>query len=311
MIFCVVYWHCSIYTGTTDSPVNNFFLPFYLTLFFFINGFFSYIKPGKQMQWKHAITKRLQSLFVPSIVMCILFSLYNGYSSDEVAYNDMKGGYWFTIVAFFIYLIFISIECIARLTRNKQKLILYGSIILLFSLPSLIGHRWDNNPIYRLFSTYQIIKYLPFFYTGVISHMYRDKFYKLVSNDWIICLFIVLMIGLYIFHNRLSVWVQGYLGIFIICAIFFKFRKIFDSDNSIINMILIIGRNTLAIYFLHYFCLGGISALSPLAQNIMSNGSWLLNATLTSSIALTIIGLCILAKRCISTSNILNKLMFG
>lgn len=42
VMLCVVYWHISIYTGTTDSPVNLIYMPFYMTLFFFLNGFFSH-----------------------------------------------------------------------------------------------------------------------------------------------------------------------------------------------------------------------------------------------------------------------------
>lgn len=34
VMLCVVYWHISIYTGATDSPVNLIYMPFYMTLFF-------------------------------------------------------------------------------------------------------------------------------------------------------------------------------------------------------------------------------------------------------------------------------------
>lgn len=93
MIFCVVYWHVSIFTGTTDSPLNRIYMPFFLTLFFFINGYFSYNEGGVMPHdCVKKVFKRVKTILIPTIIMCTLYSLYSGKTVSQVLFNDMKGG---------------------------------------------------------------------------------------------------------------------------------------------------------------------------------------------------------------------------
>ena len=124
MIFCVVYWHISIYTGTTDSPVNRIYMPFFLTSFFFISGYFSYHERMMTPQdYIKKILKRVKVLLIPTAIMCTLYSLWSGKSAYQVLFSDMKGGYWFTFVTFEIYLFYILIESCLKDNRSYKTII--------------------------------------------------------------------------------------------------------------------------------------------------------------------------------------------
>lgn len=312
MIFCVVYWHISIYTGTTDSPVNVVFMPFYLTLFFYISGFFSF--SSKELTLKTRISKivrRFKTLLIPTVVMCTLYSLYCGKSIEQVLFNNMKGGYWFTFVAFEIYIFYVIAEYTMSSIRCRYRLTPYITIIVLFSLLSLVGHKWDGYSIYRLFSTYQVIKYLPFFYLGVISRQYLPVFNNLLKKDLVILVGMVAMISLYIFPSRITVCVQGYLGIYLIFAVFLKLEQYFTNTNQISGYVLTVGRSTMPIYFLHYFFLSGIAVLSTPLQLVMNQGGWVVNFLLTSSTAIILVAACIIVERVLSVSPTLHRICFG
>lgn len=310
-IFCVVYWHVSIFTGITDSPLNRIYMPFFLTLFFFISGYFSYNGGTMTLQdCVKKVFKRCKAILIPTIIMCILYSLYSGKTASQVLFNNMKGGYWFTFVAFEIYLFYILVEGCLRCNR-LYKTKFYFLLILGFSGLTAIGHKWDNLEIYRLLSIYQVIKYLPFFYFGVISRSYQDQFFRLLKTDYLLGLGFVMMIVLYLSNNRISMCTQGYLGIYLICGLFYKFKGLFDLNNSIVKSILKIGQSTLPIYFLHYFFLNGITVLSYPFQIIMNGDGWVVNGVLTGITTLFIISLCIFTDKIISISPTLHLYLFG
>lgn len=311
MIFCVVYWHISIYTGTTDSPVNRIYMPFFLTSFFFISGYFSYHERTMTPQdYIKKILKRVKVLLIPTAIMCTLYSLWSGKSAYQVLFSDMKGGYWFTFVTFEIYLFYILIESCLKDNRS-YKTIIYFLLIVGFSALTAIGHKWNNMDTYKILSVYQFMKYLPFFYLGVISRLYQDQFFRLLKSDSLLGLGIVAMVMLYLIHNRISMCIQGYLGIFLICGLFYKFRYTFDQDNYLVKLIIKIGQSTLPIYFLHYFFLNGITVLSGSFQIIMNEGGWVINGILSSVTALFIISLCIFVDKITSISPTLHLGLFG
>lgn len=146
--------------------------------------------------------------------------------------------------------------------NRLHKTIFYILLIFGFSGLTAIGHKWDNFEIYRLLSTYQVMKYLPFFYFGVIGRSYRDQFFRLLKTDYLLGLGIVMMVVLYMNNSRINVCIQGYLGIYLICGLFYKFQYLFEQNGYIVKSVLKIGQRTLSIYFLHYFFLEGITVFS-------------------------------------------------
>lgn len=184
-------------------------------------------------------------------------------------------------------------------------------LIVGFSALTAIGHKWNNMDTYKILSVYQFMKYLPFFYLGVISRLYQDQFFRLLKSDSLLGLGIVAMVMLYLIHNRISMCIQGYLGIFLICGLFYKFRYTFDQDNYLVKLIIKIGQSTLPIYFLHYFFLNGITVLSGSFQIIMNEGGWVINGILSSVTALFIISLCIFVDKITSISPTLHLGLFG
>ena len=279
---------------------------------FYINGYFSFI--GKNLTLKDSlfrITKRIKALLIPTIVMCTAYSYYSGKTIEHVLFNDMKGGYWFTFVAFEIYVFYVLVEYILSSVRNNSRITPYISIMVLFSLLGFIGHIWDECAIYKLFSTYQIIKYLPFFYFGLICRQYISVFNNLLKQDLLILLCMVLMASLYVLPSRISICIQGYLGIYLIFAIFIRFEKLFKTPSQITDFTIIIGRHTMVIYFLHYFFLKGVAVLSTPFQLIMNQGGWFVNLLCSSITVILIILACLLVEKVLTTSSSLHRICFG
>lgn len=310
-IFCVVYWHLSIYTGTTDSLLNRLYMPFFLTLFFFISGYFSYNKSNITLKkCIQKIFKRCKSILIPSIIVCTMYALYSNMTATQILYSEMKGGYWFTFTIFQIYVFYNLIELFLK-WKSIYKLTFYFLLIFVFSFIAAIGHNLMNSEIYQLFSIYQAIKYIPFFYLGIICNMKQNLFFKLITNDYLLGVAIVMMGLLYLTNSRVSFGIQGYIGIFLTYGFFYKFNFFFEYSNIFIKLILKVGQNTLPIYFIHYFLLNGISVLSTPFQFILNNGGWIINGILTSIVAIVIIFTCIVLKKIISISPTLNLILLG
>lgn len=174
-----------------------------------------------------------------------LWVLYTNRSVESVLFNEMKGGYWFTFVAFEIYVLYIILKVLLiRIQKSINELYIWCLVILLFSILAYIGHQWDNVPFWHLFSGYQVVKYIPVFILGVICKINIQRFYALLNMNWVLSLSLFIMILFYLYPNKIGTALQGYLGILLVYTIFARNTIIFGKY---------IGRHTLPIYFFHYF----------------------------------------------------------
>ena len=297
-MLCVVYWHISIYTGTTDSPVNLIYMPFYMTLFFFLNGFFSHTIILTLSEGWEKVKKRFFSLLLPTIITGSLWVLYTNRSVESVLFNEMKGGYWFTFVAFEIYVLYIILKVLLiRIQKSINELYIWCLVILLFSILAYIGHQWDNVPFWHLFSGYQVVKYIPFFILGVICKINIQRFYALLNMNWVLSLSLFIMILFYLYPNKIGTALQGYLGILLVYTIFARNTIIFGESHWVGRSLTYIGRHTLPIYFFHYFFLSGLSYMNVILRPLMVNNAWVISLIVTLLCAVIVTICCLIVEK--------------
>lgn len=121
------------------SPSMQFFVLFRMPLFFFVSGYLAY--RASQIWNLHTLGQQLLKKFhvqtIPTIVFFLLGAAILGDNFSATIMNWLsqvaKGGYWFTIVLlymFIVYYLFCYIE--ARLRRLFPKMPLWLPIALLF-----------------------------------------------------------------------------------------------------------------------------------------------------------------------------------
>lgn len=72
-IILVVYGHFFTHYLHIESPIRNFFDYWYMPLFFFISGYFSYSSNKNFYQTPKSISNRVQRLLHPAFVVCSLY----------------------------------------------------------------------------------------------------------------------------------------------------------------------------------------------------------------------------------------------
>lgn len=239
--------------------VETFMLP----IFFFITGYLSYKDRFSSGQTNRLIFKRAIMLLYPTVVICsIFFICLHGMHGDSsiisVPFNPYKGGYWYTIVAFEMYLLY---ALIANYTKKSALIVnlsyLFISIICVLIAPKItISHQ---NYFERLFSTMMVVQYLPSFLVGVLTRIYIKQCLKWKYIVIIFCIYILL----FLFDLEYARQLQFISSSFSIFLIFIKVESIISINNFISRFMVMIGKYTLQIYLFHYYIISLIVRCYP------------------------------------------------
>lgn len=312
--FCmvlVVYWHLSMF-GASDLALNQMFLSFRMPLFFFISGFFSYNQQFTPPLLLKKIKNRLLKQLLPTLVVGSLFLLYNSFDFLSVLSDINKAGYWFTIVAVEIYLLYAIPAFIVDSLKPQLRLWLFTAMLMLFGALSFIGHRWDGSALYQSLSFYRVLKYMPYFMCGVLARMYFNKFEKLICNVWFMSIAIASYVVFFNIGTKISTALCGYLGVILVYGFFYHFRSIFEDDNTVARSLQYVGTKTLSIYLLHYFILDGVVGFNSFAIEVSKNGGWLGGMIIFMLLSFVVIAMCLFIENFLDRiAPPLHRLMFG
>lgn len=240
-----------------------------MPLFFFISGFVLY-KPDVEwngiMSFKFIAKKALQ-LLVPTLVFISLYIfVYN--SPLNLLCRSGRLGYWFTIALFEYYLLYTLFRWICyRLHRHEGTdwLLLSGSAILYFAVTQSVLNRLGvNNETISLLGLDQL-RFFFYFAIGSLVRKHFSWFKELLENGKIITLLIIAFFSLFLIVHRsgftfgnammyhLYNFIGGLMALFIVLIFFYKYQYVFENTCKMGKWLQYIGRNTLAIYMLHYF----------------------------------------------------------
>lgn len=319
--FCmllVVYSHLGASINLPSIFCNDVFQSFNLPLFFFLSGFLSFSVSAPPYLFVK-VKKRLLGQLLPTVVLGFVFvTLMCGGDYEWALYHKSKAGYWFTIVAFEIYIIYSLITYLLDefSFSIKTKAIVYCvAAIAALPLSFVMGKTgFNNTPVSGLFSLVSVVSYIPFFLFGVITKMYNEKFTKIVENSWaisiVIVAFAILQVVGKIYGVQIKLVFYGVAGIMLLYMIFHNFRDFFSCRTMIGKSLSYIGKRTLPIYLTHYFLLSGVAPqiVTPVIQN---NCGWIVGFICYTTLSLVIIGVCLLIEALFRKAEPLYRICFG
>lgn len=275
----VVYCHIMTFVfHNQDTGAFVFFERIMLPIFFFISGYIAF-NDKKEYVAKTFLQVKFLALVIPALVCLCLYAIIFNRNLTEDIFDNFKGGYWFTIVLF--EMLAISVFIIKLKEKIKLK---YISLILLalvflsvLLLKILYWTDINSNSVIRLFSVTHLLHYFPYFLTGLIFRTGNinagDRLIdKIIDNRYIQLILVFAFIVLFYFENSTLRILQEFIGavlVFEIC----RMQSDFFRSNRIGIWLTKIGRNTLQIYFVHYFILfglfGKLSEIFPVTLNII------------------------------------------
>lgn len=302
----VVYQHIVLFCyGEERVFMSQFFVLFRMPLFFWLSGFLAHTVFTKEI-FNKKIKKRFFGQLIPTIVIIAIYDIWFGdfYFSDYL--TSHKGGYWFTFVLFMLFTIYAIIAYIMDMIEIKKNI----KALVLFIL-AIVGHiiniQYYDSPnfILNLLSIKHLLYYSYFFVFGVLSKMYYNLFEKFINNDLAITIIVLSFAILY----NIPISLFGFLGIPLVYKIFNHYSGLFNVNTKIGRNLSYIGKNTLQIYFLHYFLLHYID-FGDLARYFNST-SPLIGVIFSFILSIIVVTLCLIIQKIIMVSKPIYVAIFG
>lgn len=249
------------------QSVNHIIKEFRMPLFFFICGF---VLQKNHITWTYNtigsfLKKKFPIQIISTLLFLFIYTYLNNLSFVDGLFSDSKMGFWFTYVLFIFYIFYSIIMGINHYLNIQSKhadLIIFciGILFYLFLIPNIYNEIPLDNNIKNLLSL-KHWGYFTFFVGGTLVKKHFDIFTKYLDQKTLVTLCLLLFLTFNIFKN--DVLIIGWTLFCFITAItgiitFFSFFRYNSNiiDNSRLGLFLqYIGRNTLSIYFLHYFFL--------------------------------------------------------
>lgn len=178
----VVFVHLLTWSNVTsnDSPLVSVLMTFWMPLFFFVSGFFSYRKPSEWDRCKLVgiMKRKVQAQIIGAFFFC---GLYGYIMNGHVSFSNGLGAYWFTIVLFQMYLVYLVLSIISRFVGRDISLT-FMVIISILLCGSVFVYKYDTK-IAWMFRWLNLAQYFQFFTLGLMCSKLKDKFTQLLSNN--------------------------------------------------------------------------------------------------------------------------------
>lgn len=300
----------------------------HMPIFFFIAGYFSY----KASFQSPNIVKRAIQLLLPFVIVSFLWVIYFPHSGlrspldstfSGLYLSEWKNGYWFTLVLFEICVIYaIMTYALRRISifRMRFLIILITWVVLYLSL------KFFNDKLMLYLSIELVVKFYPVFFLGVILHEKANFFTKISTNTSVFTA--LLLIGAGLFYISAYSWefelnnadflivINVTLTMCVALIAIYLARswreKIYTtniSGNMSSRMWTYIGKESLAIYLLHYFFL---FPLTFLQQPMRDMGLGFVPCLAVSvAVAAAVVAVTLGVNYIISQSKLLSLLLTG
>ena len=331
-ILLVVMGHVLIFgIHKVDSAfVFKFLERVHMPLFFFISGYFTYkFVDGKVVLPN--IVSRFKQLIIPFFCVSSIWIYYFPHSGIESPLNSTweglysdtwKNGYWFTLCLFELIFIYCAIVPLFNKARNAIFQIPIVAIVYLFV--GVLATMGDSS-INAYIGIPLIYQFMPIFFAGIFAKKYANNFNATLVNSKAITLAILL--GGFLLYYSCYFWefkqVPTYvvelatsLAHFAVVMVVFsaikpwsdyEFSK--ESQSKSIRILQYIGKESLAIYLLHYFFLFPMTALR---QSMIDMTYGFVPMLVVSFIVACVIIAVVLGVKCIiSRSHLLSALVLG
>jgi fucose 4-O-acetylase-like acetyltransferase len=329
------------------SSSLQFLLLFRMPLFFFISGFLAY-KASQVWDLRNLgtlVLKKMRVQLIPTLCFFLLAtailkpSFWPGL--EESFHSPTKGGYWFTLVLLYMFLIYypfayLESKITSLFSKNKAFWISAALITLLF-LVSLAfydscyqpryfswakGYRGSMTDIHQFLldsSLGQLMLWMPFFLFGNIAHRYWNGFQKLMDSKWffpiIVLLAILCTMDALKWRTLRMAWAiipqTGAMFLLLLIALmYFRNYKHYFTKMTVIGASLqYIGRRTLDIYLIHFLFVPSLPSVGLFFKSYQHN--FITDTTLSVLFALLVIGFSVITSNILRISPFLKKWLFG
>lgn len=319
-----------------QSASMPFLMLFRMPLFFMVSGFLAY---KASLTWNLetlvAMTgKKMRVQLIPTLVFFLLACvvLYPRFrpALDACLLSPTKGGYWFTLVLLYMFVLYYLFCWLESMLGRKSWL----PVTLLFLL-SLAAYESCYLPQYCWWadgfrgkepsrwldytSVIQLMKFFPFFIFGNIVRRYWNKAQHIMDSAWffpaIVVVVTICTLDVLKWHTLRMAWanIPSTVAKFCLpCIVFMYFRHYapYMTQGTVIGSTLqYIGRRTLDIYLLHFLFMPNLPAVGAFFKANRHN--FLMDTTLSVLIAILVIVFCIIASNILRISPFFRKYLFG
>lgn len=249
----------------------------HMPLFFFISGYFSYKVVGEKIALPN-LWGRFKQLIIPFVCVSALWVFYFPHSGLQSPINSTfvglycdfsKNGYWFTPCLFGIVVIYAMIALVMR-KINKTWVQVVGVTTIWIALQYCVSPLLPKT-ISNVIGAELILRFYPIFFVGVYARKYSQQFREIITDSR--CVTLALTIGGIVLYYLCYFWEFKFIPsqirpialviyhILITIVVFAiikpwsekEFRN--NSPSWISRTLEYIGKESLAIYLLHYFFL--------------------------------------------------------
>lgn len=222
-----------------------------LPLFFFISGFCAICDKGiytMKLLWANLL-KKANFILIPTVVMFIVFMVYTGNDIWYYAMSYDKSGYWFTWVLFQTFVIYLISKYISDHFANKnwqRIIILLSPLAIMFVIFRFVGFE-SQTAVF--FEWVKVKGFYVYFLLGVFLKLYSVDFNKLCMNKYFTTVLLIVSILEYVYVGGENGLIANVLVVYLI------FSRLLNIPNVVTNILTRIGKDSLAVYFLHFFLL--------------------------------------------------------
>ena len=317
------------------STSLQFLVLFRMPLFFFVSGFLAY---KASLVWDLAtfgtlVGKKLRVQIIPTVVFFLLAATL--LTKDLWATipdwlsRPTKGGYWFTIVLLYMFLVYYVFAYIESKLKVKSwipitllfllSLAFYESCYLPKYFSWAFGWRGRPNEFMNYSSLTLLFQYFPFFIYGNIVHRYWQQAQRIMDSQWFFPTIIFILIYAW-FDSQKWHWLRMAWAIIpltlarftLLTIVFMYFRhyaKYFTKITIVGASLQYIGRRTLDIYLIHYLFMPNLPTIGTFFNQYRHN--FAIDTTLSVLIALLVIGFSIITSNILRISPFFKKWLFG
>ena len=323
----VVFAHVELFCfgiSFNDTFLGSLFITFRMPMFFFISGFIAY----KCIIWdtnyyKTMVKKKTLVQIIPTLFFFYLYHCACHGRSLTIFFTEGPGAFWFTIVLFYMFMIYYAVMFITRNWNQHVSDIILIVISIVDALVYIGGMKYYDLQRYPILCLINLSRYLEFFVCGILCRKYQSYFLRFIGSEKVKALLLLSFLAIFIITWNKTIiryslihifnleFSLRWIGLFLVFSIFYTYRNVFEKNNSITNSLRFIGRRTLDIYLIHYFVLPNFKAYKDTLMGGVTPQNSIVELFIVLAISILIIAACLLISAIIRSSSLLGHYLLG